>query len=86
MAKTSLSKLDVDALLKLRGGRGQAIVVSQSRVGRAAFPRLGMLQAGPAEKVGRRGYQSDEGPERCRSSTETNQEITGRAGALSPGG
>jgi DNA-binding protein H-NS len=48
MAKTSLSKLDVDALLKLRGDIDRQLS-TRGRDLEEQLSRLGMLQAGPGK-------------------------------------
>jgi DNA-binding protein H-NS len=55
MAKANLSKLDVDALLRLRGDIDSQLS-SRGRELEQQLSRLGMLQAGPGK--GRRGFTS----------------------------
>jgi DNA-binding protein H-NS len=55
MAKASLSKLDVDALLRLRGDIDSQLS-SRGRELEEQLSRLGMLHAGPGK--GRRGFTS----------------------------
>src|SRR4030081_2633042 len=60
MAKASLSKLDVDALLKLRGDVDRQLS-SRGRELEEQLSRLGMLQAGPGK-----GRRRDTSPMRGR--------------------
>ena len=55
MAKASLSKLDVDALMKLRGDVDRQLS-SRGRELEEQLSRVGMLQASPGK--GRRGFTS----------------------------